>query len=105
MTDMEMARASKEVDRMGKADKARDELVKQLAEPIDLSPERRRQIVQSLQAKLRAAAERGQTELMVMRFPTALCSDKVARSVKRSTTRTWLRTLRGVGTGKVIPWF
>ena len=93
MIDMEMARAAKESDRMGHADKARAELMKQLSEPIDLTPERLRQIIQSLQAKLRAAAERGQTELMVMRFPTALCSDK-GRAINNHD-KDWAETLTG----------
>ena len=76
MTEMQMAKASKSVDGMDRAEKARQDLVKRLAEPIDLTPERLKEILQSLKAKLRAAAERGQTELMVMRFPNALCTDK-----------------------------
>jgi hypothetical protein len=93
MTEMEMARASKEVEQMGRADKAREDLVKQLSEPVDLTPERRRQIVQTLQAKLRAAAGRGQTELMVMRFPTALCTDK-GRAIN-NLDKDWPETLTG----------
>jgi hypothetical protein len=93
MTDMEMARAAKEVDRMDRAGKARDELVKRMGEPIDLTPERLKEIVQSLRAKLRAAAERGQTELMVMRFPTALCTDK-GRAIN-NVDKDWPETLTG----------
>ncbi|HEY7382493.1 MAG TPA: hypothetical protein VH743_02400 [Beijerinckiaceae bacterium] len=93
MAEMDMARASKEVDKMTHADKARAELVKQLSEPIDLTPERLRQIVQTLQAKLRAAAGRGQTELMVMRFPTALCTDK-GRALNNHD-KDWPETLTG----------
>jgi hypothetical protein len=93
MTDMEMARASKELERMSRADQARDELVKQLSEPIDLTPERRRQIVQTLQAKLRTAANTGKTELMVMRFPTALCTDK-GRAIN-NMDKDWPETLTG----------
>ena len=51
--------------------------------------------MQSLQAKLRAAAE-GTTELMVMR-PTALCSDK-GRAINNSD-KDWPETLRGDETG------
>jgi hypothetical protein len=93
MTDMKMAQVSKDLEGMNRANKAREDLVKQLSEPIDLSPERRRQIVQSLQTRLRAAAERGQTELMVMRFPTALCSDK-GRAINNAD-KNWPETLTG----------
>jgi hypothetical protein len=93
MTEMQMARAAKAVEGLDRADKAREDLVKRLSEPVDLTPERLREIVQALRARLRAAAERGQTELMVMRFPTALCTDK-GRAVNNSDPD-WPETLTG----------
>ena len=93
MTEMQMARATKAVEGMDRAEKARQDLVKRLSEPVDLSPERMREIVQSLRAKLRSAAERGQTELMVMRFPTALCTDK-GRALNNADSD-WPETLTG----------
>jgi hypothetical protein len=75
MTEMHMAKATKSVDGMDRAGKAREDLIKRLAEPLDLTPERLKEILQPLRAKLRLAAERGETELMVMRFPNALCTD------------------------------
>jgi hypothetical protein len=93
MTEMQMAKASKSVDGMDRAGKAREELIKRMAEPIDLTPERLKEILQPLRAKLRAAAERGQTELMVMRFPNSLCSDK-GRAINNADT-SWPDTLTG----------
>ena len=93
MTEMQMARAGKSLEGMDRADAARNDLVKRLSEPVDLTPERLKDIVQSLRAKLRSAAERGQTELMVMRFPTALCTDK-GRAVNNSDAD-WPETLTG----------
>lgn len=93
MTEMQMAQAAKEVAGMERAEKARQELAKQLNEPIELTPERLRQIIGSLQSKLRLAAQRGQTELMVMRFPTALCTDK-GRAINNSDAD-WPETLTG----------
>jgi hypothetical protein len=93
MTEMQMARAAKEVEGLDRAEKARQDLAKRLAEPIDLTPERLREIVQSLRAKLRSAAERGQTELMVMRFPTSICTDK-GRAINNSDPD-WPETLTG----------
>ena len=93
MTEMEIARASKEVDGMGRADKAREQLIKELSEPVERTPERLREVVQTLTAKLRAAADRGQTELMVMRFPTALCTDK-GRAINNMDEE-WPETLTG----------
>jgi len=93
MTEMQMAKATKSVEGMDRAEKARQDLIKRMAEPIDLTPERLKEILQPLKSKLRAAAERGQTELMVMRFPNALCSDH-GRAINNSDP-TWPDTLTG----------
>jgi hypothetical protein len=93
MTKMQMAKAMKSVDGMDQAGKAREELIKRMAEPIDLTPDRLKEIVHALQTKLKAAAERGQNELMVMRFPNALCSDK-GRAINNADP-SWPETLSG----------
>jgi hypothetical protein len=93
MTEMQMANAGKSVDGMDRAEKARQDLVKRMAEPIDLTPERLKEILQPLRAKLRLAAQRGQTELMVMRFPNSLCSDK-GRAINNADL-SWPETLTG----------
>jgi hypothetical protein len=93
MIQMEMARASKEGDQMSQADKAREELIKQLSKPVERTPERVREVIQTVKAKLRSAAEKGQTELMVMRFPTALCTDK-GRAIN-NMDEDWPETLTG----------
>jgi hypothetical protein len=93
MTEMQMAKATKAVDGMDRAEKARKELIERLSEPVDLTPERLREIVQSLRSKLRAAAEQEKTELMVMRFPTALCTDK-GRAINNSDPD-WPESLTG----------
>ena len=93
MTEMQMANAMKSVGGMDKAGKAREDLIKRLAEPLDLTPERLKEVLQPLKSKLRAAAERGQTELMVMRFPNELCTDK-GRAINNADP-TWPETLTG----------
>lgn len=93
MTEMQMAKAMKSVDGMDHAQKARQELAKRLSEPVDLTPDRLKEIVHTLQTKLRLAAERGQTELMVMRFPNALCTDK-GRAINNADPG-WPETLTG----------
>ena len=50
-------------------------------------------ILQPLKAKLKAAAERGQTELMAMRFPNSICTDK-GRAINNSDP-IWPDTLTG----------
>ncbi|WP_112662773.1 hypothetical protein [Microvirga flavescens] len=93
MTEMQMARASKAVDSMDRAAKARQDMVKTLTQPVDLTPERLKEIGQNLLNKLRTAAQRGETELMVMRFPVDLCSDH-GRAINNSDPD-WPQTLTG----------
>ena len=91
MTEMDMANASKEIDRMDRAEKARQELMKSLS--TEVPPEKLPEIKASLQSKLRSAAQRGVSELMVMRFPTALCTDK-GRAINNAD-KDWPDTLTG----------
>jgi hypothetical protein len=93
MTEMQMAQASKSVEGMDRAEKARQDLAKRLGEPIELTPERLKEIMQSLKSKVRAAAGRSQTELMVMRFPNTLCNDK-GRAINNADP-SWPETLTG----------
>ncbi|GGC53846.1 hypothetical protein [Chelatococcus reniformis] len=93
MQEMQMAKAAQFVSAMDRADRARAELAKTLAQPIDATPERLREIVHNLMARLRSAAQRGDTELMVMRFPNDLCSDK-GRAINNSESG-WPDTLTG----------
>ena len=78
---------------MDRAEKARQDLIKRMSEPLELTPEQLRDILVPLKAKLRAAAERGQTELMVMRFPNAICTDH-GRAINNADP-TWPETLTG----------
>ncbi len=93
MTEMQMAKASKSIEGMDRAEKARQDLIKRMSEPLNLTPEALRDILQPLKAKLRAAAERGQTELMVMRFPNAICTDH-GRAINNADPA-WPETLTG----------
>ncbi|MBB3771704.1 hypothetical protein FHS55_002313 [Angulomicrobium tetraedrale] len=93
MDKVATARANEMVEAMDKADRAREELAKTLAEPIEVTPQKLEEITQSLLVKLRAAAERGETELMVMRFPNSLCTDQ-GRAIN-NTLQGWPDTLTG----------
>lgn len=120
MNEMQMARAAKAVEGMGLAERARNELMKQLAEPLVLTPERLKEITHNLQTKLRRAAQDGKDELMVMRFPNSLCTDK-GRAINnsdpdwpdtltgrpRQAYELWRDQLRGAGyklTAMIIDW-
>ncbi|ALA18653.1 MULTISPECIES: hypothetical protein [Chelatococcus] len=93
MVEMQMAHAARALKGMDRADKAREELLQRLSEPLDLTPQKMKEIMQPLKFKLRSAAERGQTELMVMRFPNVLCTDK-GRAINNSEPD-WPETLTG----------
>jgi hypothetical protein len=85
------AKSSKEVDVVAQANKAREALVKSLSDPI--SPDEVNKVIKTLLFKLRKAAERGEVELMVMRFPHELCSDK-GRAINNAEAG-WPETLIG----------
>ncbi|MFT0859842.1 hypothetical protein [Ancylobacter sp. G4_0304] len=93
MDQVALARANEAVEAMEKADKAKQELAKTLAQPLDLTPARIAEIEQNVLVKLRAAAERGETEMMVMRFPNTLCTDH-GRAINNSLDG-WPDTLTG----------
>ena len=93
MMEIEKAKLSKEISAMDRADKAREELIKTLSQPMDLSPEALHDIAQSLSTKMRLAAQRGETEIMVMRFPNVLCTDK-GRAINNAEDG-WPDTLTG----------
>jgi hypothetical protein len=93
MTDMAMAKASKGLGAFDKADEARKELIRALQEKVDLTPKKIADIKSNLSSKLRAAAQRGETEVMVMRFPNSLCTDK-GRAINNAEAE-WPDTLTG----------
>jgi hypothetical protein len=90
---MRAAKALKDMEGQDHALKAREELVKQLSQPIEVTPETVHEITQRLLDKLRIAAEQGQKELLVMRFPNLLCSDK-GRAINNAEAG-WAETLTG----------
>jgi hypothetical protein len=93
MTDLQMAKASKVLDAMDKAEEARKKLVSSLQQEITVTPEKIAEIKRSLATKTRAAAERGEKEVLVMRFPSALCTDK-GRAINNAEPD-WPTTLTG----------
>ena len=75
MTETEMAKASKDVG-SGHAEKAREELIKSLMQPVAVTPEKIAEVKRRVLGQLRTAAVKGDKEVLVMRFPNALCTDK-----------------------------
>jgi hypothetical protein len=78
---------------MDKAEEARKKLVASLQQEIVVTPEKIAEIKHSLAMKTRAAAERGEKEVLVMRFPSALCTDK-GRAINNAEPD-WPETLTG----------
>src|SRR5689334_10980746 len=91
MNEMHMAKAMTEVDLLDRPEAAQKELMKSLS--TEVPPEKLPEVKASLQSKLRSAAQRGVSELMVMRFPTALCTDK-GRAINNAD-KDWPDTLTG----------
>ena len=90
---LKAAKALKELDAQDSTEKARNDLIKTLSAPIELTPKKLQEISQSLLSKLRVAAEQGKKELLVMRFPNVMCSDG-GRAINNSEMG-WPETLTG----------
>lgn len=88
----EMAKASKDVG-SGLAEKARAELIKSLMEPVAVTPEKITEVKRRVLGQLRNAAVKGNKEVLVMRFPNALCTDK-GRALN-NLEKGWPSTLLG----------
>jgi hypothetical protein len=93
MTSMQMAKAEKAMSAMDSADQARRELVRKLSEPAKLTPEVLKDIRNNLGTRVRKAAQSGETEAMVMRFPVDLCTD-AGRAINNGDAD-WPETLTG----------
>ena len=89
----EMAKASKDVGSSGRTDKAREELIKSLLQPVIVTPEKIAEIKRRVLGQLRTAAGKGDKEVLVMRFPNALCTDK-GRALN-NLEKDWPSTLIG----------
>lgn len=90
---MRASKALKEMEGQDRASKERARLVEQLSEPVEVTPAKVDEITKRLLHKLRIAAEHGQKELLVMRFPNLMCTDH-GRAINNSETG-WHETLTG----------
>jgi hypothetical protein len=71
VAEVESAKASQSYGAVERAEKAKKEMIDKLMRRVEITPER----VQSFLSRVKAAAARGESEMMVMRFPSALCVD------------------------------
>src|SRR6188768_3715393 len=68
MVETVVAKASKDAG-SGQADKARQELIKSLSQPVAVTPEKIAEVKRRVLGQLRTAAGKGDKEALVMRFP------------------------------------
>ena len=92
MVETVMAKAPKDAG-SGQAEKAREELIKSLLQPVTVTPEKIAEVKRRVFSQLRAAAGKGDKEVLVMRFPNALCTDK-GRALN-NLEKGWPSTLMG----------
>lgn len=86
----EAAKASKSSNITNTAEKARKELLDRLSKPMEITDAMRAQFV----AQVKTAALAGKNELMVLRFPNELCTDR-GRAINNQEPG-WPETLTGV---------
>jgi hypothetical protein len=78
--------------------KAREEQIKHLMVPVEVTQER----LAGFMLRVRQAAEQGQKDLLVLRFPSDLCTDR-GRAINNSEAD-WPATLVGVPKQMVEVW-
>jgi len=87
MAKVELVKMSKEMAVHDHADQARRELVKQMSQRIAFTPAQ----LHAFLGRVKLAAERGESELMIRRFPVELCTDH-GRAINNSEAD-WPRPL------------
>jgi hypothetical protein len=76
--------------RRAEMEKSQEEQIKSLMTPVEIDEER----IANFMRRLRAAAERGEHQILILRFPSALCRDS-GRAINNSLPG-WEETLVGV---------
>jgi hypothetical protein len=90
MAEREATKAAEELQRMREQEEEQKAVMAEFHRPPDRTPEQVMQLVTTL---VHHAAEAGQTEVQVYRFPNALCTDR-GRRINNSETG-WEETLEG----------
>lgn len=90
LTERDAAKASQAVDALSRVDKARQEYIKRLSQRIEITDER----IHRLLRNAKAAAERGEREVLIGRFPVDLCTDR-GRAINNAEPD-WPKTLTGL---------
>ena len=90
MAEREVAKAAEELRRMKEQEEKQKAVMEELHKPLERTAEQLMQVVMPLVSH---AAERGQSEVQVYRFPNAMCSDR-GRRINNSEPD-WEKTLEG----------
>lgn len=91
--EVEARKAAEEQRFRDAEDAKRKALIEELSTPIEPTPEAIARGLERVGAMVRAAAERGRTETMILRFPNVLTTDK-GRAINTGEAD-WPRTLTG----------
>src|SRR6201984_421749 len=90
MAEREAAKAAEELRRMREHEEKQKAVMEEFHKPPERTPE---QLMQTVMQLVNHAAESGQSEVQVYRFPNALCSDR-GRRINNSEPD-WETTLEG----------
>jgi hypothetical protein len=90
MEERQTAKAAEELRHMREQEEKQKAVLEEFHKPPARSPD---QLMQQVEALVEHAAERGQSEVQIYRFPNAMCSDK-GRAINNSEPD-WERTLEG----------
>ncbi len=90
MTEREAAKAAEEVRRMQDQEEKQKAVMAEFHRPPERTPE---QLLQMIMQLVSGAADRGQTEVQVYRFPNTMCTDH-GRRINNSDAE-WPQTLEG----------
>src|ERR1700740_2819168 len=90
MAEREAAKAAEELRRMREHEEKQKAVMDEFHKPPERTPE---QLMQTVMQLVNHAAESGQSEVQVYRFPNALCSDR-GRRINNSEAG-WETTLEG----------
>jgi hypothetical protein len=90
MAEREAAKAAEELRRMREQEEKQKALMEEFHKPPERTPDQLMQLVMTL---VNRAAEAGQSEVQVYRFPNELCSDR-GRRINNSEPD-WEKTLEG----------
>ena len=90
MAEREAAKAAEELRHMREQEEKQKQVMEEFHKPPERTPE---QVLQLVTQLVNRAAEAGQTEVQVYRFPNELCSDR-GRRINNSEPD-WEKTLEG----------